>query len=48
MLEIILTPASEPIPRSIAKEIVSLPTRFMIDADCNKDTASSLSTNSLP
>jgi len=38
MLEIILIPDSEPIPRPVAKDMVSLPTRFRIDADFNKDT----------
>ena len=45
MSEIILTPDSEPIPRSIANDIVSLPTKLIMDADFNKDIASSLSTN---
>jgi len=44
----ILTPDSEPIPRSIAKEIVSRPTKFIMDADFKKEIASSLSTNCLP
>ncbi len=37
--EITLTPDSEPIPRPVAKEIVSLPTKFKIDADLSRDTA---------
>ena len=48
MLEIILTPDSEPTPISIAKEIVSLPTKFIIDADFNREVASSLSIIFLP
>jgi len=40
MPEIILIPFSEPIPIFTDKETVSFPTMLIIDALCNRDSAS--------